>query len=139
MKTIRDLNRPPQVEGRIEAIVIAQLARVESVDPVGLRRNLVVSGLNLLALRNAKLQVGSALLEVVGPGGYAAMRGHGGMTARVLVGGPISVGDVVRTQAWCGQPVDAAADRPLHRRGADVDELHRLVLPAMTSLAESGN
>ena len=92
--------------------VIAGLARVEPIDPVGLRRNLVVSGINLLALKNAKLKVGAALLEIVGPcqpcsrmeetiglGGYAAMRGHGGMTARVLAGGPISVGDVVRAEA----------------------------------------
>ena len=91
--------------------VIAQLARVDAVDPVGLRRNLVVSGINLLALKNAKLHVGGCLLEIVGPchpcsrmeetigpGGYAAMRGHGGMTARVLEGGLISVGDPVRAQ-----------------------------------------
>ena len=91
--------------------VIAALARVGAVDPVGLRRNLVVSGINLLALKHARLQVGGAVLEVVGPcqpcsrmeesigpGGYAAMRGHGGMTARVLVGGPIQVGDKVRAE-----------------------------------------
>jgi MOSC domain-containing protein YiiM len=89
--------------------VIAQLARVERVDPVGLRRNLVVSGINLLALKNARLQVGAAVLELVGPcqpcsrmeeaigpGGYAAMRGHGGMTARVVAGGLIGLGDTVQ-------------------------------------------
>jgi len=88
--------------------VIARLARVAAVDPVGLRRNLVVSGINLLALKNAKVRVGDALLEIVdpcqpcsrmeeaiGPGGYAAMRGHGGMTARVLESGAIRVGDAV--------------------------------------------
>lgn len=93
--------------------VIARLARVDHVDPAALRRNLVVSGINLLALKNAKLKIGSALLELVGPcqpcsrmeeaigpGGYATMRGHGGMTARVLVGGAINVGDVVRAEAW---------------------------------------
>ena len=160
MKTIRDLNRPPQIEGRVEAIivrdsprsrartvkatmalagigladdrlgqcgeaelstrqvtliqaehlpVIAMLARVVAVDPIELRRNLVISGINLLALKNAQLQVGEALLEIVGPcqpcsrmeeaigpGGYAAMRGHGGMTARILVGGQICVGVAVR-------------------------------------------
>ena len=88
--------------------VIAALARVPGVDVAGLRRNLVVSGINLVALRNAQVRVGAALLEIVGPcqpcsrmeetigpGGYAAMRGHGGMTARVLEGGPIRVGDAV--------------------------------------------
>ncbi|EHR72042.1 hypothetical protein BurJ1DRAFT_3232 [Burkholderiales bacterium JOSHI_001] len=162
MKTIRDLNKPPQIEGRVEVIVvrgspresartvastmalagiglaedrlgqrgeaelstrqvtliqaehldvIASLARVDQVDPVGLRRNLVVSGINLLALKNARLQVGDALLEIVGPcqpcsrmeetigpGGYAAMRGHGGMTARVITTGSISVGDIVKAE-----------------------------------------
>jgi len=88
--------------------VIAQLARTESVDPVRLRRNLVVSGINLVALRTAQVRVGDAVLEIVGPcqpcsrmeteigpGGYAAMRGHGGMTARVITGGTIRVGDPV--------------------------------------------
>ena len=88
--------------------VIAQLARVPPVDPVGLRRNLVVSGINLLALKNLRLRVGGALLEIVGPchpcsrmeeaigpGGYAAMRGHGGMTARIVQEGAIAVGDSV--------------------------------------------
>ncbi len=160
VKTIRDLNKPPQIEGTVDAIVvrgsprevarsiettiaiagvgleddrlgqrgeaelstrqvtliqaehldvIARLARVGRIDPVGLRRNVVVSGINLLALKNARLQVGDALLEIVGPcqpcsrmeetigpGGYAAMRGHGGMTARVITTGAIRVGDVVR-------------------------------------------
>ncbi|MGE5339533.1 MAG: MOSC domain-containing protein [Gemmatimonadota bacterium] len=92
--------------------VIAALARVTAVDPVGLRRNLVVSGINLAALRNARLRVGDAVLEIVGPcqpcsrmeeaigrGGVAAMRGHGGMTARILESGPIRVGDAVRALA----------------------------------------
>ncbi len=92
--------------------VIAQLARVPAVDPVGLRRNLVVSGINLQAAKNARLRVGEALLELIGPchpcsrmeeaigrGGYAAMRGHGGMTARVLEDGAIAVGDKVVAQS----------------------------------------
>ena len=163
MKTIRDLNKPPQIEGRVELIVvrgspreaarsipqtvalaaigladdrlgqrgeaelstrqvtliqaehlgvIAQLARVAQVDPLALRRNLVISGINLLALKNARLRVGEALLEIVGPcqpcsrmeeaigpGGYAAMRGHGGMTARILATGAVAVGDAIRAEA----------------------------------------
>lgn len=89
--------------------LIATFARrSEPLDPVDLRRNLVISGINLLALKNARVRVGAALIEIVGPcapcsrmeevigpGGYAAMRGHGGMTARILEGGAIRVGDVV--------------------------------------------
>ena len=92
--------------------VIAALAGVAAVDAVALRRNVVVSGINLVALKNARVRVGEALLEIVGPcqpcsrmeeavgpGGYAAMRGHGGMTARVLEPGLIRVGDVVRAES----------------------------------------
>jgi MOSC domain-containing protein YiiM len=95
--------------------VIARLAGVERVDPAALRRNVVVSGINLLALKNQRVRVGTALLEIVGPcqpcsrmeeaigpGGYAAMRGHGGMTARVLEGGRIAVGDPVRVDPVTG-------------------------------------
>lgn len=91
--------------------VIAALAGVATVDATALRRNLVVSGINLVALKNARVRVGDALLEIVGPcqpcsrmeeavglGGYAAMRGHGGMTARVVEAGSIRVGDVVRAE-----------------------------------------
>lgn len=88
--------------------VIAALAGLDEVDPRDLRRNLVVRGLNLLAAKGRRLQVGDAVLEVtgpchpcsrmeeaLGPGGFQAMRGHGGMNARVVVDGDITVGDTV--------------------------------------------
>lgn len=80
----------------------------EEIDPNLLRRNIVVSGLNLLALKDKQFKIGSALLEMtglchpcsrieenLGTGGYNAMRGHGGITARVLVAGQINKGDTV--------------------------------------------
>jgi len=78
------------------------------VDPTQTRRNLVISGINLLALRDRVFSIGEAVFEGtgychpcsrmeenLGPGGYNAMRGHGGLTARVIKGGTIHVGDEV--------------------------------------------
>lgn len=88
--------------------VIAALAGLDTVDPANLRRNIVVSGLNLAAFRGKHIAIGSAVLEltvpthpcsrmedVLGEGGYTAMRGHGGMCAMVITPGDIRVGDAV--------------------------------------------
>jgi MOSC domain-containing protein YiiM len=88
--------------------VIAALAGCPAITPGQLRRNLVVSGVNLSATRGRILAIGPALLRVtgpcapcsrmetaLGPGGYNAMRGHGGWCAEVLDPGPISTGDQV--------------------------------------------
>jgi MOSC domain-containing protein YiiM len=89
--------------------VIAQLLGKERIDPALLRRNIVISGINLLSLNGAQFTIGGALMEGTGPchpcsrmeetfgsGGYSAVRGHGGITARVLSGGILRVGDAVR-------------------------------------------
>jgi MOSC domain-containing protein YiiM len=88
--------------------VIAQLTGHTSIPPEWLRRNLVVSGINLLALKDRQFRIGAVLLEgtglcqpcsymeeALGPGGYNAMRGHGGTTARVLGSGEFHVGDAL--------------------------------------------
>ncbi len=76
--------------------------------PEQLRRNIVVSGINLHALKGWRLRVGGAVLEATGPchpcsrmeetlgaGGYNAVRGHGGITARVVEAGTVRIGDTV--------------------------------------------
>lgn len=88
--------------------VIASLTGNEAVDPALLRRNLAVSGINLLGLRNREFRVGNAILlgtglcapcsrmeEALGHGGYGAVRGHGGITASVVEAGTIYLGDPV--------------------------------------------
>ena len=85
---------------------IAHFTGVDSIDPVLLRRNLVVAGINLNALRHQRFQIGEALFEAtalchpcsrmesaLGKGGVAAMIGHGGLCARILSTGTIRVGD----------------------------------------------
>jgi len=93
------------------AVIGACLGR-EPIEAGLLRRNIVVSGINLLALKDKRFRIGSVLLEftgpchpcskmerVLGPGGYNAMRGHGGITARVHEGGIVRLADEV-----CYQP-----------------------------------
>ncbi len=87
---------------------VAGLLGSDAVRPEHVRRNIVVSGLDLLALKGRRFRVGDALLEYTGTcdpcsrmesnlgcGGYNAMRGHGGITARVLRSGHIRTGDAV--------------------------------------------
>jgi MOSC domain-containing protein YiiM len=88
--------------------VIAMLAGLDAVVPATLRRNLVVAGLPLVALKGRRFRIGEAVFEgtgdcdpcsrmeaALGPGGFNAMRGHGGLTARVVQPGRIRVGDAV--------------------------------------------
>ncbi|TWT52331.1 MOSC domain protein [Thalassoglobus neptunius] len=88
--------------------VVAQLCGRDAVSPEQLRRNLVVSGINLLSLKKSTFTIGDVLLEGTGPcdpcrrmeenlgeGGFQAMRGHGGITAKVLTGGTIRLGDPI--------------------------------------------
>ena len=88
--------------------VIAALAGQDHVAAPLLRRNIVVSGLPVIALKGRRFRIGDVLLEgtddcdpcsrmeaALGPGGYNAMRGHGGLCARILEGGELRLGDSV--------------------------------------------
>jgi len=87
---------------------IAAYLHRDSITPSLLRRNIVVSGINLLALKGKSFCIGDAVLEFtglcqpcskmereLGEGGYNAMRGHGGLTARVREAGLVRVKDAV--------------------------------------------
>jgi MOSC domain-containing protein YiiM len=89
-------------------VAAGTILQSDPIDPQLTRRNIVVSGINLLALKDQKFQIGEAIFEMtgkcfpcqrmeenLGPGGYNAMRGHGGITARVIKGGSIKLGDEV--------------------------------------------
>lgn len=91
---------------------IAEISRslgCEAIDPALLRRNLLVGGLNLNALRYQRFTIGSALFEAgalcqpcsrmeraLGRGGVAAMLGYGGLCATIIESGTLRVGDPVQ-------------------------------------------
>ncbi len=99
--------------------LLAEWLRRDEIDPTVLRRNLVVRGLNLVSARSPLrtlqlfLRIGAEVrLELtgpcypcskmereLGPGAYNALRGHGGVTARVVDGGELRVGDRVWVEA----------------------------------------
>jgi MOSC domain-containing protein YiiM len=89
------------------AVIGALVAR--EVTPQLVRRNLVVSGVNLISLQKQRFAIGEVVLVgtsacapcdkmdlALGPGGFQAMRGHGGICARIERGGLVRLGDRVR-------------------------------------------
>lgn len=93
---------------------IAYYANKSTIAPDLLRRNLVVSGINLNALRYQQFRIGSAVFEAsalchpcsrmeaaLGHNGISAMLGHGGLCCKIIRSGEIKVGDhlhVLNTQ-----------------------------------------
>jgi MOSC domain-containing protein YiiM len=89
-------------------VAMASMLGVVTVEFELTRRNILVRGINLLALKDKAFRIGEVVLRysgechpcsrmeaALGPGGYNAMRGHGGITAKVIRGGKISRGDEV--------------------------------------------
>lgn len=87
---------------------VASLLHKNKIDPTDLRRNIVVSGINLLALKDREFTIGTAVLKMTGlchpcsrmeesfgEGGYNALRGHGGINARIISTGSIKLYDKV--------------------------------------------
>ncbi len=93
------------------AAIGAYLGR-DSVSPEDLRRNIVVTGINLAALKGRSIVMGDTVLsveglcapcsrmeETFGPGGYSAVRGHGGSYCSVETPGRIALCDQVTATA----------------------------------------
>tara|TARA_R110001592_G_scaffold69459_1_gene213007 strand:+ start:683 stop:1240 length:558 start_codon:yes stop_codon:yes gene_type:complete len=101
---------------------VASMVGQSEIDPLLLRRNIVVEGINLQSLKGKKFRIGNAVLEHTGDchpcsrmeenlgnGGYNAMRGHGGITARILTSGLISLDDALSPME---QPQESPSPNP---------------------------
>jgi MOSC domain-containing protein YiiM len=101
--------------------VVAKLAGVRKIDPARLRRNVVVSGVNVMSFLKKKFRVGDLVLVGVDTCDpcfqmeelEAPMAGMGGITARILVGGTMRVGDRVALDAPEGEGDRVQADAAL--------------------------
>lgn len=107
-ETKRDGPRQVTLIAAEDISAIASFLNLAGIGRELLRRNLVTQGINLVALKDRRFRIGKAVLEVsgecapcslmeeaLGTGGYNAMRGRGGITARVIEGGRIGVGDAI--------------------------------------------
>ena len=107
-QTSRDGARQVTLISAEEIAAIASYLGRDDIAPEILRRNLVVRDINLSALKGARFSIGTAVLEYSGPcapcshmeaalgtGGYNAVRNHGGITARIVEGGDVRIGDAV--------------------------------------------
>jgi MOSC domain-containing protein YiiM len=94
--------------GQIEHFLALSRSTKQNVHPRLLRRNLVIKGINLDALRYQQFSIGGAIFEagaichpclrmeeLLGKGGIAAMMGHGGLCLKVIQSGKITLGDTV--------------------------------------------
>lgn len=88
--------------------IISSFLGIDLISPELLRRNLVVSGINLMALRHQRFRIGDAEFEAtaqchpclrmeqaLGQGAVAAMLGYGGICAKIIKSGEISIGNAV--------------------------------------------
>jgi len=96
----------------------------KTITPESLRRNIVISGINLSILLRHSLIINDAILEITGNcapcnkmekvhgfGAFNAMRNHGGVNATVKQGGNIKLGDKV--EVCIGQKAETSPQAKL--------------------------
>ena len=117
---IGDHNKNPGGKRMVTLIQLEHIKMIANVmnrkvSPLDLRRNIVVSGINLLALHDQEFRLGENIIlkgtgycvpcsrmeANLGPGGYNAMRGHGGITATVITEGILRKSDTVTLNLVC--------------------------------------
>ena len=106
------------------AVISALLGRApqQPVQAQDLRRNLVISGINLFSLKGRRFRIGQAIFETtgwcqpcarleqrLGLGTFQAVRRHGGITARVIHSGIIRVDDPL-----CVEPLSETGYAPFN-------------------------
>jgi MOSC domain-containing protein YiiM len=110
---VRNARQVTLIQWEHLAVINSLMGRPEDkpVLPNDLRRNLVISGINLFSLKGRRFRIGQAIFETtgwcqpcarlennLGPGTFQAVRGHGGITARVLQSGIIRLDDTVSVE-----------------------------------------
>lgn len=102
-------NRQVTLIQKEHMLAVASFLGKADLDFTLTRRNILVEGINLLSLKGKQFQIGQAMFEysgechpcsrmeeALGTGGYNAMRGHGGITAKVVTGGEIRSNDLIK-------------------------------------------
>nr|WP_207189061.1 MULTISPECIES: MOSC domain-containing protein [Gammaproteobacteria] len=110
---VRNARQVTLIQWEHLAVINSLMGRPDDqpVRPQDLRRNIVVSGINLFSLKGRRFRIGQAIFETsgwcqpcarlennLGPGTFQAVRGHGGITARVLQSGIIRLDERVNVE-----------------------------------------